>query len=78
MTMHWLLMICKNLQEQLSKELGTVLSASLAKVSMLEVADLQFQTGFNHMLTLRQPHRIIITLANPLTEQEANIVHPSI
>ena len=78
MTMHWLLMICKNLQEQLSKELGTALFASLVKVSMREVVDLQFQTGFNPMLTLRQPHHIIITPASPLIGQGASIVHPSI
>ena len=78
MTMLWPLMKCKNLQEQLSKELGTALFASLAKVFMLEVADLQFQTDFNLMLTLRQLHHIIITLANPLIGQEASIVHPSI
>ena len=48
MTMQWLLMKCKNLQEQLSKELGTALSVSLAKVSMQEVVDLQSQTDFNH------------------------------
>ena len=48
MTMLWQLMKCKNLQEQLSKELGTALFVSLVKVSMREVVDLQFQTGFNH------------------------------
>ena len=48
MTMLWLLMKCKNLQEQLSKELETALFVNLAKVSMQEVVDLQFQTGFNH------------------------------
>ena len=48
MTMQWLLMKCKNLQEQLLKELETALSVSLVKVSMQEVVDLQFQTDYNH------------------------------
>ena len=78
MTMLWQLMKCKNLQEQLSKELGTALFVSLVKVSMREVVDLQFQTGFNHTWTSRQRHHITITLASPLIGQEASIVHPSI